>query len=83
MKAVKGHSQTDIHCHLMILEKKRSKAAGVSLRRSPGASYGSESKDGDGTVRPRWIAARFFFPFWSYKNVLFVAVEVLYYGNLA
>ena len=49
MKAVKGHSQTDIHCHLMILEKKRSKAAGVSLRRSPGASYGSESKDG--TVR--------------------------------
>lgn len=69
MKAVKEHSQPDIHCHLG--EGKDQK---LQARDSVGVlgrvMILKTKNDGDGasSVRPRWIAARFFFIFGRIKT---------------
>ena len=83
MKAVKEHSQPDIHCHLG--EEKDEK---LQARDSVGVlgrvMILKTKNDGGGCVFGPSALDRctVFLPFWSYKNVLFVAVEVFYYGNL-
>ena len=82
MKAVKEHSQPDIHCHVGEGKDQKLQArdsVGVLGRvmilktKNDGVVFGPSALD----------RCTVFLHFWSYKNVLFVAVEVFYYGNLA